>query len=451
MGHAAGDASGQEREERLELALGLGELLGRTESRTIPQPAYRWAIAPRRSAQRSATQTHRPRRGRSSPRRPRTSPCRVPRAPGSAARRLPRLASDRGRGVEQPGQLERVERSRELCADRRGEVLDVLHLHEGGLLARGHPEAHRAERHARCAARRWPARAGPCRFAGAARPDRRPPPGPRCGASCRPRDPLGSLAVAAHQQLRAGSEEGQLRRAHAPAVAGGERRRRASKTGAGRVMRRVDAHLAREHDLSSSPRRCARPRARPRPRSATAAPRRPRGRAPRGRGRAAASARAQLPAARRAASRRRRRRGPGGHRQVVAPRTPAARGRGRGARGGGRERRPLGRCPPSCAKAKPPRKTGPAAGGRAGRRPDRRRRSAGRARERADASAKRSGPAPAPPRPGPSAASAKPSRSGCSKQAKRSSPRRAASTAAEVQLGRDAGSRRRRPCRPGAA
>ena len=82
---------------------------------------------------------------------------------------------------------------------------------------------------------------------------------------------LRARAVAAHEQLGAGTEERQLRRADAEAVAGREdlaqgveHRRRVDRA------RRVHAHLARQHDLLELARRgSARPRGPPPPRSAT--------------------------------------------------------------------------------------------------------------------------------------------------------------------------------------
>ena len=57
-----------------------------------------------------------------------------------------RLAADGRRRVHQPGQLERVDRRRQLRADRRGEVLDVGDPHELGLGRGGDPDRVRAQR-----------------------------------------------------------------------------------------------------------------------------------------------------------------------------------------------------------------------------------------------------------------------------------------------------------------
>ena len=80
----------------------------------MPQPAYRWAIRP---AQQRAAQGHAelPVLGQVGPPHPspRTNRGPGPRAPVSAApRHLARLASHGGRGMQQPGELQRVERAR---------------------------------------------------------------------------------------------------------------------------------------------------------------------------------------------------------------------------------------------------------------------------------------------------------------------------------------------------
>ena len=241
-----------------------------------------------------------------------------------------------------------------------------------GLVGRGGPEAHRVERaldaprHDRLllallgAARELLAQVVVDRGVGAAAGG----PGQRHA--------LGPRALAAHQQLRARSQEGQLRRADAEAVAGREHlaqaaedRRRVERRG------RVHPHLAGEHDLlelaRSDPLHRRGP---PPPRSGRAAAPRPRASAPPGRGRAAASARAP---ARRAGPARARpgppaprprppRRSPSG-----APRRPAAPAPPRAARAAPARARPTrASLPPSGAKAKPPVSTGPAAAGRPG-------------------------------------------------------------------------------------
>ena len=84
---------------------------------------------------------------------------------------------------------------------------------------------------------------------------------------------LGAGAVAAHQQLGARADEGELGGADAPAEAGREGVAQRPEHGGGVVRRgRVCAHLARQHDLLElARRRCARRRARPPARSARAA------------------------------------------------------------------------------------------------------------------------------------------------------------------------------------
>ena len=113
-------------------------------------------------------------------------------------------------------------------------------------------------------------------------------------------------AVAAHEQLRARADEGELGRADAPAVAGREGLAQGAEHGAGSCARgRVHAHLARQHDLLELAGPDALDRAAPPPaRSATggAAPA-TRGALRRGRGRAAASTPARARRAARARAR----------------------------------------------------------------------------------------------------------------------------------------------------
>ena len=57
-----------------------------------------------------------------------------------------RLAADGGRRVQEPGELDRAQRVRELGADRRAQVLDVRDLDQRGLVGRGDPDRVRAQR-----------------------------------------------------------------------------------------------------------------------------------------------------------------------------------------------------------------------------------------------------------------------------------------------------------------
>ena len=65
-----------------------------------------------------------------------------------------RLAADGGRRVQQPGELDRAARVRELGADRRREVLDVGDLDDRRLVRRGDPDASAGAARGRSGARR---------------------------------------------------------------------------------------------------------------------------------------------------------------------------------------------------------------------------------------------------------------------------------------------------------
>jgi hypothetical protein len=129
-------------------------------------------------------------------------------------------------------------------------LLHVLHLDQHRVVRAGHPDADRlqraldAARHDRLlltvldAAQQLLAEVIVHRRVGAA------------ARRARERHGLGAGAVAAHQQFGAGSHEGQVRRADAPAEAGREDLPQRAEHGAGVVLRGgVGAHLAGEHDL----------------------------------------------------------------------------------------------------------------------------------------------------------------------------------------------------------
>jgi hypothetical protein len=129
-------------------------------------------------------------------------------------------------------------------------VLDVVDLHEHGVVRRGHPQAHRRERALDAAGhdRLLLAVLGTVQELLAEVVVHRGVRAASRGAG--QRDGLGALAVAAHEQLRARADERGLRRAHAPAVAGREHLPERAQDAARLVVSRgVRAHLTGEHDL----------------------------------------------------------------------------------------------------------------------------------------------------------------------------------------------------------
>ena len=165
--------------------------------------------------------------------------------------------------MQQPGQVHRADGLRELDANRRGQVLDVGHAHDHRLGGRSHPHRVRLQRaldppgHDRLllavlgAAQKLLAQViVDCRIGAAPR-------------RARQRHRAGALALATHEELGAGGEEG------GGSVADGEHRAlreglaQDSEDRSGVVGgRRVDLDLAGEHDLLHLPRADALDRAR---------------------------------------------------------------------------------------------------------------------------------------------------------------------------------------------
>ena len=140
-------SAGEQRQQRLELDLGLGELGRRVGVAHDPAAGVQAGHAPaqQRAAQRDAELAVARRVGPARP-APRTSRGRAPRAPGSA--RAPRRAARRRRRrrMQEAGELDRAERRGQLRPDRRRQVLDVGDPHEHRLRRRGDPHGVRAQR-----------------------------------------------------------------------------------------------------------------------------------------------------------------------------------------------------------------------------------------------------------------------------------------------------------------
>ena len=334
--------SGQERQQRLQLDLGLGELLGRRRSRARSRSPRRGGRPrPRRSAQRSATQNS-PSSARSvQPTAPAYQPRSRPSSAGisgsAASRGSPPTA---GVGQQQPGELDAPAPARASWARigvARCWTLWTLTSTGSSPAAtqRLTGSSARSIRRATiaCSSRSF----GLCRSCS-------PRWSSTAGSALRRVVPASATvwarcAVAAHEQLRAGADERELRRADAPAVAGREDLAQPAEDRR-RVVRRAPrarAPRARARPSRARPPGCARPRALDGVLVVRrAAPRSPPACARPGRGRAAASPRAASSASRApsalehrlpASSSGRRRRT-----ASAAPRRPGARARPRAAR-----------------------------------------------------------------------------------------------------------------------
>ena len=330
LGGRSQPRSGREQgKQRLQLDLGLGQLgrPGRSRARRR-RPRSSARPAPRSSAQRSATQNSPSSSRRSSPPGRRTSRGRGPRAPGSAAPPRERLAADRRRRVQQPASSTSASSGSASCARigvARCWMLAILHERRLVGAAATHSACGRSVRSIRratiaCSSRSLVARA-------AARRGGRRPPGRRCGGSSRRARACWRAALAADQQLRARRHERARRRARrrARSTTGTPRAARRAPPPASCGARRVDLHLAGQHDLLQLARRgCARPRARPPTRSARAASRWRPGSGPTGAGSSSGSAAAWRAAPRQPRLGRRREPASLGH---VVGRAPARRAR----------------------------------------------------------------------------------------------------------------------------
>ena len=133
--------SAEDRQQRRELDLGLGQLRRRIGVGNDPDAgvAAREPTFDERAAQRDAELAVLVGVGPAD-RRPRTSRDRCPRARGSAAARPSRLAADGGRRVQQARELDRADRLGELRAHRRREVLDVRDPDDLRLARSRHPD-----------------------------------------------------------------------------------------------------------------------------------------------------------------------------------------------------------------------------------------------------------------------------------------------------------------------
>jgi hypothetical protein len=165
-----------------------------------------------------------------------------------------RLAADRGRRVQHPGELDRGDVLGQLRADRRGQVLDVRDGDEHGLGRGGDEDGVRGQR-ALDAPRddrvllavlgrleQLLAEVGVDGGVGAA--------ARRAGQGHRARP----QPVAAHEQLGAGGDERRVAAAGAEDEARRERLAQDAEHGSGVVRaRRVDLDLAGEHDLVQAP------------------------------------------------------------------------------------------------------------------------------------------------------------------------------------------------------
>ena len=130
----------EHRQQRLELDLGLGQLGGRVavahdaDARVAARDRAVEQRAAQRDAELAVLGRVRPAHG-----------ARVPAAVEPLERRdercggRVRLAADGRRRVQQPGQLDGADRAGELCADRRGQVLDVRDARDDRLVARRSP------------------------------------------------------------------------------------------------------------------------------------------------------------------------------------------------------------------------------------------------------------------------------------------------------------------------
>ncbi len=141
-----GSSGGEQRQQRLQLELGLRELrrgVGVAHD-AHAGIAMRDLAAQQRAAQRDAELAV-ARRVRSTPPGPRTSRGPVPRARGSARAPAAPDAPHRGRRMEVLEQLDRVAWIRELRADRRPQMLDVRDAHEHRLGGCGDPQRVRVQ------------------------------------------------------------------------------------------------------------------------------------------------------------------------------------------------------------------------------------------------------------------------------------------------------------------